>query len=97
MHESLISPSESAPSAHERIDQISKTTLALAGVFFAVGMVIDNIQLQALGIYDVSIVQPRFVLVGVAFAVYLLLPAILLAIPIAVFRWSPRACSELLG
>jgi hypothetical protein len=87
-----------APTWHDGIDRLSKSAIGVATAMFAVGLLIENIQLQTIGISDVSFAEPRYVLVGLAFVVYLALPAILLVVPIIVFRLvrGPRGKVRLL-
>jgi hypothetical protein len=62
--------------------------LALFGIsaLYAFGLLIENIHLGRCGITDLALVKPRYVLIGLAFFVYIAIPFVLVTIPFAVFR-----------
>lgn len=82
---------------HDGIDRWSKTAIGCTGALFAAGMLIENIQLQIIGVHDASVasvVQGRFVLVGLAFVIYLAIPALLLIAPVLTFQFIRRFLND---
>ncbi|HEX8322769.1 MAG TPA: hypothetical protein VF595_02545 [Tepidisphaeraceae bacterium] len=70
------------------VEKVAAYGALIAVVLFATGALVQNVELASLGISDFGDLQVRYISVGLAYWVYLLLPIVLLVLPLAVLRFS---------
>lgn len=67
----------------------SAITALIATFLYAVGLIIENLHLSRLSISDFSVLQPRYVLVGLTFFLFVIIPALPFAASYYVYHSIP--------